>query len=108
MHDAEIIQEFLLRERRWLRTLQELRAYHNAQMGKATTNVLWVQGGELDRLSWLGYYWDNERFWFGYGLHEGVWRPLIEADNRSEYSSVWLSMRAELVGTWESVSAEGN
>jgi hypothetical protein len=107
MTDAQIIQQFLAREKRWLQTLQTLRSYHEIQMGKVTTGVQWIGGRELGRLSWLGYYWHQEMFWFGYGLHEGLWRPLIEADNRSRLASVLDSMRTELCGTWESVAAEG-
>lgn len=107
MNDAEIIQQFLAREQRWLQTLQTLRGYHEAQMGKVTTGIQWMGGRELGRFSWLGYYWHQEMFWFGYGMHEGIWRPLIEADNRSKYSGVLENMRTELFGTWETVAAEG-
>jgi len=41
-------------------------------------------------------------------LRDGLWRPLIEVDNRSRFSDVLESMRAELSGRWESVTAEGN
>lgn len=108
MTDAEVLQEFTQRQQRWLRTLQELRTFHESQMGKVTTQIQWVSGRELGRLSWLGFYWHQEMFWFGYGLHDKVWRPLIEADNRSKSSEVLRNMRAQLFGTWESVAAEGN
>ncbi len=108
MTDAELIAEFLAREQRWLRALHELRAYHEAQMGKATTGVQWIAGRELGRKSWLGYYWHQEVFWFGYGLHQGLWRPVIEADTRSKFSAVFDSMHAALSETWETVTAEGN
>ena len=108
MNDAQIIQQFLVREQLWLQTLQALRTYHEAQMGKVTTGIQWMGGRELGRFSWLGYYWHQEMFWFGYGLHEGIWRPLIEADNRSKYCGVLENLRVELCGTWESVAAEGN
>lgn len=108
MNDADILQQFVSREQRWLQTLQRLHSYHESQMGKVTTGIQWMGGRELGRLSWLGYYWHQEMFWFGYGLHEGVWRPVIEADNRSRYSSVLEKLRVELCGTWESIAAEGN
>lgn len=108
MSDAQAIQQFLVREQRWLKTLQSLRGYHETQMGKVTTGMQWIGGRELGRLSWLGYYWHQEMFWFGYGLHEGVWGPMIEADNRSRFSAVLESMRTELSGSWESVTTEGN
>ena len=107
MNDAEVLQQFLVREQRWLQALQALRTYHEAQMGKVTTGIQWMGGRELGRFSWLGYFWHLEMFWFGYGLHEGVWRPLIEADNRSKYCGVLENLRTELSGTWESVAAEG-
>lgn len=106
--DAEILQEFIEREKRWLQTLHALRAYHETQMGKVTTGVQWMAGRELGRVSWLGFYWHREMFWFGYGLFNGVWRPLIEADNRSKHSAVVEAMRTELSGAWETVTAEGN
>jgi len=108
MTDAEVLQQFLMREQRWLQVLQGLRTFHESQMGKLTTGIQWVAGRELGRISWLGYYWHQEMFWFGYGLNEGRWRPLIEADNRSKHSAIWQSMRTQLCGTWESVAAEGN
>ena len=108
MSDAQILQQFLGREQRWLQTLQVLRAFHESQMGKLTTGIRWIGGSELGRLSWLGYYWHQEMFWFGYGLHEGTWRPLIEADNRSKFSGVLENLQAQLCGTWESIAAEGN
>ena len=107
MGDAKIIQQFLSLEQRRLQTLQALRTYHEEQMGKVTTGIQWMGGVELGRFSWLGYFWHIEMFWFGYGLHEGVWRPLIEADNRSKYCWVLENLRTELSGTWESVAAEG-
>jgi hypothetical protein len=108
MTDAAAIREFLVREQRWLQTLQALRRYHEIHMGRVTTGVQWIGGREQGKLSWLGYYWHQEMFWFGYGLHEEVWRPVIEADNRSRSSVVLEHMRAELCGTWESVSTQGN
>ena len=108
MKDAEVLQQFLAREQRWLQALHTLRHYHETQMGKVTTGIQWIGGHELGRLSWLGFYWHQEMFWFGYGLHEGTWRPLIEADNRSKFSGVLENMRDELFGTWQSVAAEGN
>jgi len=108
MTDAEVLHQFVSREQRWLQTLQALRSYHETQMGKVTTGIQWMGGRELGRLSWLGYYWHQEMFWFGYGLQDGVWRPVIEADNRSRYSSVLEKLRVELCGTWESIAAEGN
>lgn len=108
MSDADAIQQFLVREQRWLKALQALRGYHEAQMGKVTTGIQWIGGRELGRFSWLGFYWHQEMFWFGYGSSEGVWRPLIEADNRSKYGAVLDNMRVELCGIWESVTMEGN
>jgi len=108
MTDAEMLQQFVIREQRWLQTLTNLRAFHESQMGKAMTGIQWIGGREFGRISWFGYYWHQEMFWFGFGLHDGTWRPLIEADNRSKHSDVWQSMRTQLCGTWESVTAEGN
>ncbi|HWL15381.1 MAG TPA: hypothetical protein VNR00_07235 [Opitutus sp.] len=108
MTDAEVLHQFLAREQRWLQTLQALRSFHEAQMGKVMTGIQWIAGRELGRFSWLGYYWHQEMFWFGYGMREGLWRPLIEVDNRSRFSDVLESMRTELSGRWESVTAEGN
>lgn len=108
MNDAQAIAQFLARETRWVRTMQALRTYHESQMGKVTTGIQWIGGRELGRFSWLGFYWHHEMIWFGYGLHEGVWRPLIEADNRCSVSAVLENLRTELSGTWESVAAEGN
>lgn len=107
MTDAEAIRVLLNREQRWLQVLQTLRGFHETQMGKVTTGIQWIGGRELGRFSWLGFYWHQEMFWFGYGLHEGVWRPLIEADNRSRFATVLENMRSELSGVWETVSAEG-
>lgn len=108
MTDAATIREFLIREQRWLQVLEALRSYQDVQMGRVTTGIQWIAGSELGKLSWLGYYWHQEMFWFGFGLHEEVWRPVIEADNRSRFSGVLENMRMELSGTWELVSAEGN
>lgn len=108
MTDAQVLHEFLQREQRWLHTLQALRSFHETEMGKVTTAVQWVGGRELGRLSWLGYYWHREMFWFGYGLHGAQWRPMIEADNRSRFAEVWQSMRHQLSGNWEAASAEGS
>jgi hypothetical protein len=108
MSDAEIIREFLRREHRWLSLLNELRVYHQTQMGKITTASEWVGGNERGRFSWLGYYWHREMFWFGFGLNDDRWQPLIEADNRSKYSDAWGNLGAQLAGTWEVVSAGGS
>lgn len=108
MTDAEVLQAFVRRQQRWLQTLHQLRTFHESQMGKVTTQIQWIAGRELGRLSWLGYYWHQEMIWFGYGLHNGAWKPLIEADNRAKCSEVLESMRSQLSGTWESVGAEGN
>lgn len=108
MTDAEIMQEFLRREQRWLRLLDDLRAYHTTQMGKVTTHAEWLVGGELRRFSWLGYFWHHEMFWFGFGLNGSRWEPLIEADNRSKYSDLWGNLGTQLPGVWEVVAAAEN
>lgn len=108
MTDADVLRLYLQREKRWLQTLQTLRGFHESQMGKVTTQIQWVAGGELGRFSWLGYYWHREMIWFGFGLLEGVWRPLIEADNRSSCSEVLESMRTQLSGEWQSVVTAGH
>lgn len=108
LSDTEILRVFLARERRWLDTLNTLRTYQEVQMGKLVTGVQWMSGKELGRFSWLGFSWHREMFWFGYGLFQDVWRPLIEADTRSRFSGVLEHMQEELNGAWESVAAEGN
>jgi len=107
MTDAEVLREFLRREQRWGRTLQALNLFHQSHLGKLTTQIQWIGGRELGRLSWLGFSWHEEMFWFGYGLREGTWLPLIEADQRSKYSSVWQSIEAQLGRQWEAITTEG-
>jgi hypothetical protein len=107
MTDSEAFQEFLRRDQRWVQTLQELRVFHSSLMGKRLGEIQWMAGSEAGPFSWLGYFWDPERFWFGYGWNNGIWRPLIEADNRSKHSEIWQSMRDQMRGTWETIPVAG-
>ena len=36
-----------------------------------------------------------------------MWRPVLDADNRSKYSSVFDNLRAELSGRWEGINTDG-
>jgi hypothetical protein len=108
MTDAQVLEEFLVREKRWLALLEDLRGFHYAQMSKVTSRCEWIASQELRQHSWLGFFWQQEMFWFGFGYHERMWRPVIEADNRSKYSDAWGKLGDQLAGTWETVSTAGN
>lgn len=107
MTDSEIFREFMHRQRNWMQTLQELRSVHVSTMGKRVGEVHWLASPENGPLSWFGYFWEPEKFWFGFGWNDGVWRPLIEADLRSRHSAVWDNLRDQMGGGWETISVAG-
>ena len=50
--------------------------------------------------SWYGFYWETERFWFGYGFNQEMWQPMISADIRTRYAQSWLQLRSQLPSAW--------
>lgn len=84
----------------WVSLLERLRGLHARDLGRNPQPVGWIAGDTLGPISWLGYFWEPERFWFGYGFHLGEWMPLIEADIRRPAAKAWLELRAQLPGAW--------
>jgi len=101
MTDGELLRELVQRSIGWKRVLEKLRVTHRVMMGRATEPVAWTAGDTLGTWSWFGYYWQKERFWFGYGSRGGHWQPTISADVRSPHAQSWLQLRAQLPSTWE-------
>jgi hypothetical protein len=103
MTDAEIIDQFLVAERRWLGVLAEVRAMHERALGKRMTPVQWLPESGHGSCGWLGYYWMSPPFWFGYGRRAESWSPLIECDVRRCGPVFVLQLEANLPSTWKEV-----
>lgn len=101
MNDGELMRELARRCTGWMRVLEKLRTTHRELMGRVTEPTAWTPGDTLGTWSWLGYYWEQERFWFGYGWRRGLWQPVLSADVRSPHSQSWLHLRAQLPAVWK-------
>lgn len=100
MTDGELLRQLVQRSIRWKRILERLQETHVAVLGRSPEMIAWVPGDTLGTWSWYGYYWDPERFWFGYGYHGDTWQPMVSADLRSRHTHSWLQLRAQLPGIW--------
>ena len=100
MNDLELLRMFVAREADWVSRLARLQVVHRKQFRRTIGPVHWMSGDTLGSHSWLGFYWKPEYFWFGYGLHDGAWKLLIEADRRSAASVAWEVLREDLPETW--------
>lgn len=100
MTDLELLRMFAAREAGWVSRLARLQEVHRKQFRRGVGPIHWMSGDTLGSHSWLGFYWKPEYFWFGYGLGEGVWRLLIEADRRSAASVAWNDLREDLSEAW--------
>lgn len=100
MTDGELLRTLVQRTGTWTALLEQLRLEHANTLGRNPQPVGWIAGDTLGRWSWLGYFWEPERFWFGYGYHRGEWTPLIEADVRNRHAQAWLQLQIQLPGAW--------
>jgi len=100
MTDGELIQQLAKRSAGWEGVLGKLRSVHIDNLGRAIEPTQWVEGESAGIWSWFGYYWQTERFWFGYGLNRGGWQPIISADIRSRHAQSWLQLRSQLPSAW--------
>lgn len=98
--DAELLLRLARREAEWQALLEPVQEFHRNQLGRTVLPVGWVGGNVLGRHSWFGFYWKPELFWFGFGLHEGHWCPLIEADRRAAESQVWETLSEAMPSVW--------
>ncbi|HRE80668.1 MAG TPA: hypothetical protein PLN52_06450 [Opitutaceae bacterium] len=105
MTDGQFMRELMQRTQRWTEVLATLRGIHRDGLGRGIEPIAWTAGDTVGLWSWFGYYWETERFWFGYGSFEGAWQPLISADIRNRHAQSWLQLRSQLPNVWPSVTA---
>lgn len=106
--DAEIIRLLQGRERRWLEVLAALRRDHETSLGHQVAPVQWLAIPNLSALGWLGYYWVNPAFWFGFGMRSEGWLPLIEGDVRRCDPGFMDELCLRLPGAWGDLDKTGN
>lgn len=100
--DGELVRLWAARCAQWARLLEDLRVAHARDFGRTPGPLHWTLGTTLGPWSWFGFYWEPERYWFGYGFDEVEWRPLIEADHRVPGSrQVWLQMEHQIPSQWQ-------
>lgn len=107
MTDAQKLVDFAQCEQRWFGVLGELRTLHASGFGKRMTGIQWLPDGGRGSFGWLGYYWETPPFWFGYGLRQGSWLPLIECDIRRCDPVFVTQLEANLPSTWRDVDRLG-
>lgn len=100
MTDGELLRQLVQRSISWKGVLEKLRATHTETLGRSIEVTSWVAGDTLGTWSWYGFYWDPERFWFGYGYHGDTWQPMISADIRTRHAQSWLQLRSQLPTVW--------
>lgn len=101
MTDGEFLRQWILRGERWLSLLQDLRRFHAQELGRLPQAVAWVTGDTLGAFSWYGFFWEPERYWFGFGYRAGEWRPVIEADSRLPQIRYWMDLQNQIPGAWD-------
>ena len=104
MTDAQNLLAFVQCEQRWLSVLMELRVLHGEGIGKRMAAVQWLPDASRGSFGWLGYYWEAPPFWFGYGLRDNAWLPLIECDVRRCDPAFVIQLEANLPSTWSDVN----
>lgn len=103
VNNTELLRLFHAREREWVQLIERVRGDHFATIGRQSGPVQWHADLGLGTHAWLGYYWLNPPFWFGYGLGQGGWRPVVDASGRGCPIGVVMRLRDQLPHIWREV-----
>lgn len=98
--DTDLVKLWTLRCGQWQRVLVALRRHHESNLGRKPGTIHWMGSPELGPWSWFGFFWEPEKCWFGYGLRNDNWRPLIEADMRQAHARAWRHLGEQLPTVW--------
>lgn len=71
-----------------------------ARLGREVGPVQWIGSPNLGPWTWLGFFWEKERFWFGYGFTGRDFRLLVEADATRPEARAWSLLKRELPEVW--------
>lgn len=105
--DAALLALFREREQAWLTVLAQVRQEQEASLGKPSTPIHWLADRGVGTHAWLGYFWKDPLFWFGYGLHPRGWGVLVEAE-LSRCPSGWLdNLQRQMPGVWAGAERTG-
>lgn len=99
--DGELVKYWNLRATLWQRLLAAQQKQHAASFGRTVGPAHWIGSPELGPWSWYGFFWEQEKYWFGYGHCNNTWRPLIEADTRNIQARSWRQLANQLPDTWK-------
>lgn len=98
--DGRLVLLWTERSGQWHRTLAALHRHHERNLGRAPGPIHWIGSPDAGPWTWFGFFWEPEKFWFGYGLQDGDWRPLIEADTRQPAARAWRHLAEQLPEVW--------
>lgn len=71
-----------------------------ARVGREIGPIHWIGSPNLGPWTWLGFFWERERFWFGYAFTGDAWRLLLEADDSRPESKSWDLLKRQLPEVW--------
>lgn len=100
LSDAQLLAHLNQRHARWVALLEAVRRDQLARTGRSVGPVHWIGSPNLGPWTWLGFFWEAERFWFGFGFTGKDWRLLVEAEARHPASRVWPLLRKQLPEVW--------
>ncbi len=100
MNNTELLRSFLEREKEWVRTLETVREQLRVTVGRPTGHIQWHAEIGIGTHAWLGYYWQDPPFWFGYGLGPHGWLPVVDASGRGCPLGVVMRLRDNLPHIW--------
>jgi hypothetical protein len=103
MNNTELLRLFHQREREWVTLLEHVRGAHFTAIGRQSGPIQWHADLNLGTHAWLGFYWLNPPFWFGYGLGQGGWSPVVDASGKGCPIGTVVRLREQLPGIWHEV-----
>lgn len=100
LSDGELMSLWLRRNQRWVAMLETARREQIDRLGRKIGPVHWIGSPEFGPWTWLGFFWESERFWFGYGYDGKGLSLLIEADASYPAAGAWDLLRKQMPDVW--------
>ena len=98
--DGDLVALWIKRSTRWVEFLTAVGSDHRTAFGRKVGEVHWLGSPDYGPWTWLGFFWEHEAFWFGYGFDGRHWRPLIEADARNPSARAWSVLKRQMPEVW--------
>lgn len=98
--DGELLDRWNQRQQQWGRILQSARAEQIRRLGRTIGPIHWIGSPETGPCTWLGFFWEPEQIWFGYGFDGREFRLLIEADAKKSAARPWKLLRLQMPEVW--------